>query len=131
MWLLWVMVTVLWLEAVFSAAELWSGPFSAAMRWGQVAVELPASLLLLWLAIRWGLVQSLKIRLIAMLHGGFAWLGISFALNALSHTLMALTDGAYAQVLFDEHTQAIDGFSEVDRFAVQIDLLNRAARMHQ
>jgi len=39
--------------------------------------------------------------------------------------------GVQAQFLLDENAQAVDGFSEVDRFAVQIDLLNRAARMHQ
>jgi uncharacterized protein involved in response to NO len=117
MWLLWVMVTVLWLEAVFSAAELWYRPFSAAMRWGQVAVELPASLLLLWLAIRWGLVQSLKIRLIAMLHGGFTWLGISFALGALSHTLMALTDGAHSLGLAPLHAMTM-GYLGATMFAM-------------
>lgn len=117
MWLLWVMVTVLWLEALFSAAELWSAPFSAAMRWGQVAVELPACLLLLGLAIRWGLVQSLKIRLIAMLHGGFAWLGISFALNALSHTLMALTDGAHSLGLAPLHAMTM-GYLGATMFAM-------------
>ncbi len=117
MWLLWVMVNVLWLEAAFSAAELWYGPFSAAMRWGQVAVELPASLLLLGLAIRWALVQSLKIRLIAMLHGGFAWLGISFALNAWSHTLMALTDGAHSLGLAPLHAMTM-GYLGATMFAM-------------
>ena len=91
MWLLWVIVTALWLEAPFAVAQLWWWPLPAALRWAQVAVELPAALLLLWLALRWGLVQSLKIRLLAMLHGGFLWLGIAFALAAVSHALMALT----------------------------------------
>jgi uncharacterized protein involved in response to NO len=107
MWLLWTLVTVLWMEALFNAAELWFGSFSATMRWCQVAVELPACLLLLWLAIRWGLVQSLKIRLIAMLHGGFAWLGSSLALNALSHTLMAMTDGTHSLGLAPLHAMTM------------------------
>jgi len=34
-------------------------------------------------------VQSLRIRLLAMLHAGYVWLGVSFALAALSHGLMA------------------------------------------
>ena len=117
MWLLWVMVTVMWLEAAFSAAELWYGPFSTAMRWGQVAVELPASLLLIGLAIRWGLVQSLKIRLIAMLHGGFAWLGISVVLKAMSHTLMALTDGAHSLGLAPLHAMTM-GYLGATMFAM-------------
>lgn len=93
LWLLWVMVLMLWLEAGFHAADLAWWPGSIALRWTQVALELPFSILMLWLALRWGLVQSLKIRLLAMLHGGFAWLGIAFALSALSHALMARTAG--------------------------------------
>ncbi|WP_372526032.1 NnrS family protein [Piscinibacter sp.] len=91
MWLLWVMVAVLWLQAPLAVAELWAWPLPGALRWAQVAVDAPAAVLLLWLALRWGLVQSLKIRLLAMLHGGFLWLGIALALFALSNALMALT----------------------------------------
>lgn len=91
MWLLWVLIAILWLELLPAVAELWWWPLPPALRWAQVAVELPAAALLLWLAVRWGLVQSLKIRLLAMLHGGFAWLGIAFALQAISHMLLALT----------------------------------------
>jgi uncharacterized protein involved in response to NO len=93
MWLLWLMLGLLWLEGLLSVAELLWWPLPSAVRWAQVGFELPSALLMLWLAVRWGLVQSLKIRLLAMLHGGFAWLGISLALNALSHALMALTAG--------------------------------------
>ena len=74
-------------------------------------------LLLLGLAIRWGLVQSLKIRLIAMLHGGFAWLGISLALNALSHTLMALTDGTHSLGLAPLHAMTM-GYLGATMFAM-------------
>jgi uncharacterized protein involved in response to NO len=91
MGLLWIMVGALWLEVPLAVAQLWWWPLPSALRWSQVAVESPAAVLLLWLAVRWGLVQSLKIRLLAMLHGGFAWLGIAFALAAVSHTLMALS----------------------------------------
>jgi uncharacterized protein involved in response to NO len=93
MWLLWVLVAILWLELLPAVAELWWWPLPPALRWSQVALELPAATLLLWLAVRWGLVQSLKIRLLAMLHGGFVWFGLAFALNAISHLLMALTAG--------------------------------------
>ncbi len=103
MWLLWVIVTALWFEAPFAVAQLWWWPLPAALRWAQVAVELPAALLLLWLALRWGLVQSLKIRLLAMLHGGFVWLGIAFALAAVSHALMALTDAEQSLGLAPTH----------------------------
>lgn len=87
--LLWLIVGALWFEVPFAVAQLWWWPLPSVLRWAQVAVELPAAALLLWLAIRWGLVQSLKIRMLAMLHAGFLWLGITFALAAASHALMA------------------------------------------
>jgi uncharacterized protein involved in response to NO len=89
-WLLWVMLAVLATSGAGAVAELLWWPLPPALRWAQVAVEAPAAGLLLWLALRWGLVQSLKIRLLAMLHGGFVWLGLALALAALSHTLQAL-----------------------------------------
>jgi uncharacterized protein involved in response to NO len=92
MWLLWVGVAVVWLEAPLAVAQLWWWPLPAAARWVQSAIELPAAVLLLWLALRWGLVQSLKIRLLAMLHAGFVWLGLALALSAVSHLLMALSE---------------------------------------
>ena len=107
LWLLWVMVLMLWLEAGFSAADVAWWPGSATLRWVQVALELPFSILMLWLALRWGLVQSLKIRLLTMLHGGFAWLGISFALSALSHALMALTAGELSLGLAPLHAMTM------------------------
>jgi uncharacterized protein involved in response to NO len=103
MWLLWVMVAALWIEASGAVAALGWGPLPAALRWAQAAVEFPAAALLLWLALRWGMLQSLKIRLLAMLHGGFLWLGIAFALAAVSHVLMALTDGQQSLGLAPMH----------------------------
>jgi uncharacterized protein involved in response to NO len=38
---------------------------------------------LVWLAWVWGLVQSLKNKLLAMLHIGFLWLGVAFLLGGL------------------------------------------------
>lgn len=89
-WLLWVMLAVLAASGAGAVADLLWWPLPAAWRWAQVAVEAPAATLMLWLAVRWGLVQSLKIRLLAMLHGGFVWLGLALLLAAVSHTLQAL-----------------------------------------
>lgn len=91
LWLLWLMVGVLWLEAPLAAIELWWRPLPAQLRWGQAIVEAYSGMVLLGLAVRWALVQNLKNRLLAMLHEGFMWLGLSFALAAISHALMALT----------------------------------------
>jgi uncharacterized protein involved in response to NO len=55
-----------------------------------------ASLALLLLAVRWGLVRSLQgesLRLLAMLHGGFVWLGLALGLQAASLTLQATGQG--------------------------------------
>jgi uncharacterized protein involved in response to NO len=103
LWLLWSMVAILWLEGVFAVLDLWLWPFPEVGRWLQVAVEAPAAVLMLWLAIRWGLVQSLKIRLLAMLHGGFVWLGIALALQAVSHALMAMTQHQFSLGLAPLH----------------------------
>lgn len=56
-----------------------------------------ASLALLLLAVRWGLVRSLQgesLRLLAMLHGGFVWLGLALGLQAVSLTLQATGQGS-------------------------------------
>jgi uncharacterized protein involved in response to NO len=92
--LLWLMVAALWLQLPFALAELVWWPLPAAARWLQVTIEAPAAGLMLWLAWRWGLVQSLQIRLLAMLHAGFVWLGIALALAAVSHALMAASGDA-------------------------------------
>lgn len=92
MWLLWVLLATLMVEMLPAVAELWWWPLPVALRWLQLALEIAAALLLFWIALRWGLVQSLRIRLLAMLHGGFVWLGVAVALNALSHGLALLTD---------------------------------------
>jgi uncharacterized protein involved in response to NO len=62
-------------------------------------------------------VQSLKFRLLAMLHGGFAWLGIAFALAAVSHALMALTDGELSLGLAPTHALAM-GYLGATQFAI-------------
>ena len=39
--------------------------------------------------------------------------------------------GREAQFLFNQHAQAVDGFSEVNGFTAQVDLVDGAARVHQ
>lgn len=88
--LLWLMLAAVWLQGAFALAGLWTdAPWPAPMRAAQAAFEAAAAALLLSVAWRWGLVQSLRIRLLAMLHAGFVWLGLAFALAAASHALMA------------------------------------------
>jgi uncharacterized protein involved in response to NO len=93
-WLLWSLVGLLGTEAAFAVADSLWWPLPVALRAGQAAIELPAGLGLLALAFRWGLVQSLSMRLLAMLHLGFVWLGLALLLSGLSHALMAASGDA-------------------------------------
>lgn len=101
--LLWAMLATVVAQLPFAVAELWWWPLPVWVRWWQVAIELPAALLLLWLAVQWGLLQSLKNRLLAMLHIGFLWLGVTFALSATSHALMAWQGPAHSLGLAPLH----------------------------
>jgi uncharacterized protein involved in response to NO len=51
-------------------------------------VDLPVGVLMLWLTMRWGLVQSMKNRLLAMLHVGFLWYAIGFVLAGAQSLLL-------------------------------------------
>lgn len=55
----------------------------------QAGVEAVAGLGWTALALRWGLLHSLRNRLLAMLHVGFLWLGVAMLLAAVSHGLEA------------------------------------------
>ena len=52
-------------------------------------LDVPAAAFMLWIALRWGLVQSFRIRLLAMLHLSFVWLGVAYALYAADGLLAA------------------------------------------
>ncbi len=103
MWLLGVFVSALLLELVFAASELVVWPIPAAARFVQVVLEVPMAAALLALAIKWGLMQSLRVRLLAMLHVGFVWLGVTLALQASSHLLMLFTNGELSLGLAPTH----------------------------
>ncbi len=91
-------------QAPFAAADaLVSGPWPAAAMAARALIELSGGALLLWLAVRWGLVQSLSIRLLAMLHMGFFWLGVAFTLGGVSHALSAVSGGTLSLGLAPLH----------------------------
>jgi uncharacterized protein involved in response to NO len=76
------------------------------------AWELAAGSALLWLARVWGLAQSLKNRLIAMLHIGFTWLGIALVLGGLSQ-LISLVQGSPVFSLGSLHAVTIGCLSSL------------------
>lgn len=100
-WLLWVFVAVLGFEGV---AVAWPPPLAL-----QASVEAAAGLLWLGLAVRWGLVQSLRIRLLAMLHLGFVWLGVAMLLLAVSHTTTAAGEGSLGLAPLHAYTMGFLG----------------------
>src|SRR5574337_1791462 len=92
--LLRLLLGLIWLQGGFALAALWPVTWPPGGRWAQAGFDVAAAALLLWLAWRWSRVQNLRIRMLAMLQGGFTWLGGSFALAAASHALMAASGDA-------------------------------------
>jgi len=68
-----------WLDAAF--------PGYAAWQIARGVLELTAGAVLVGLALLWGLFKSLGIRLLAMLHLGFLWLGLGLVLAGGSRLL--------------------------------------------
>lgn len=76
-------VTVVGFASAFVDAVLW--PVPTALRGVQAILETGIGVGLIALSVRWGLLPSLRVRLLAMLQVGFAWLGIAFLLAAGAH----------------------------------------------
>ena len=114
-------VVLLWVEWLGINTEL------TARGWmlSRGLLELAIGSVIVWLAFVWGMVQSLKIRLLAMLHVGFLWLGIAFVLAGLSQllgyqagmpllglgTLHALTMGFMGSLMLAMVTRVSSGHS--------------------
>ncbi|MBS0317571.1 MAG: NnrS family protein [Proteobacteria bacterium] len=105
-WLLWPTAGLLWFQGPFTAMQLF-GPVPDAALWVVAALQAGAAALLLWLAVRWAQVRNMKIRLLAMLHTAFVWLGLCMALAAVSHALMAATAGRGSLGLAPLHAMAM------------------------
>jgi uncharacterized protein involved in response to NO len=84
--ILWLMVGAALLEALAAWIDTLAGG-DATWQLARGLLELGAGGVLVWLAVTWGLVQSLKIRLLAMLHLGFLWLGLALALGGAAQLL--------------------------------------------
>ena len=85
----WVLRLMLGAAAV-EVTAVWAEPWLGGLAAWQIArgvFELVAGLAVVSLCVAWGLVQSLKIRLLAMLHLGLLWLGIALLLGGASQLL--------------------------------------------
>jgi len=102
--LLGILALAMVIQAPLAAIEvLGGGTMPPALAGLRAALELPLGAMLLWLSVRWGLRQSLQLRLLAMLHLGFAWLGVAFTLAGVSHALMSVSGGAWSLGLAPTH----------------------------
>ena len=87
LWLLGTLLAVLLLQVPLG----WALSAERSVALGMLVIDAAAAALVLGLALRWRAMQNLRIRLLAMLDVGFAWLGLSLALQAAStaHAWMA------------------------------------------
>ncbi|WP_310566365.1 NnrS family protein [Hydrogenophaga sp.] len=88
-WVLWLMLGAVVLEIASVWLMVLGWGEGTAWRLLRGALELGLGGVLVWLAWVWGLVQSLKVRLLAMLHVGFVWFGLSLLLSGASQWLLA------------------------------------------
>jgi uncharacterized protein involved in response to NO len=88
-WVLWIMLSVAGFETIATWIAAFGGGDHPAGLVARAAVEMIAGTTVLVLAFAWGLVQSLKVRLLAMLHLGFSWLGLGLALGGVAHVVQA------------------------------------------
>lgn len=104
-WVLGLMVTA----AAVEGSSVWMDaalPSFAPWQLLRGAFDVGAGAFLLWLALMWGLVKSLKIRLLAMLHLGFVWLGLGFFFSGAAQ-LVALAADAPVLPLAPLHAVAM------------------------
>ncbi len=92
-WLLVALLTVVLGHALLVQAEPIGLPTLG--RTLRALVDATGGLLVLYVAWRWGAVQSLRHRLLAMLHIGFLWLGIALLMYAASDLAIALGQSAW------------------------------------
>jgi len=95
-WLLASLVAAVGLEGACAVADAALVPWAGALRPLRGALELGAGLGLLALALRWARVQNLRVRLIAMLHAAFVWLGLAFLLAGVAHAFAGSAAAALA-----------------------------------
>jgi uncharacterized protein involved in response to NO len=93
-WLVWTLLGLVGLQGAWVVADdlAWQGPW---VQGAHAVLSCLSGALIMWLAVRWGLVQSLRIRLLAMLHIGFLWLGVAFCFDAAA---LALRDVGRVQL---------------------------------
>jgi uncharacterized protein involved in response to NO len=111
----------LWLLAAFLSIVIGHGllPVAGLLLQSQsihllrLAIDVAGATLLGFVAWRWGVVQSLRNRLLAMLHLGFVWLGIAFALYAWNQAVALFAAPAASIGLAPLHALTMGFFGSV------------------
>lgn len=98
LWVLWLMLGVASIEVISVWVTFAGWGDTTPWRLVRGALELATGGVLLWLAWVWGLAQSLRIRLLAMLHLGFMWLGLALVMSGVAQW-MAASGGSPALAL--------------------------------
>lgn len=95
-WILGLMLGVAAFEVVAQwVAYFFPTPSSApAWTWLCVLVEALVGATLLWVALVWGVMKSMRDHLLAMLHVGFSWFGVALLYSALGRVLWIATGSA-------------------------------------
>jgi uncharacterized protein involved in response to NO len=111
LWLLQALATIVLAHGLLPvAAALYPAAWWTALR---VANDAAGAALVAFVAWRWGVVQSLRNRLLAMLHLGFVWLGIALALHAFATGALALGAPQAALGLAPLHALTMGFFGSV------------------
>lgn len=136
-------VLAVWVESGGFLRAAWAGPWALV----RGVTELVCGGVLLWLSVVWGLMQSLKNRLLAMLHIGFLWLGLALVLGGVTQllgwlqgsavlslgALHALTMGCLASLMLAMVTRVSCGHAGralvADRIVWSLFLLLQAATL--
>jgi len=101
--LLWTLIGLCVAQWPFALADLWWWPQPAAWRALQIAADGAGALLVGTLCWRWARLHGLPTRMVTMLYIGLAWLGLCFALSALSQGLLWASQGTRALGLAAPH----------------------------
>ncbi|MCU0956025.1 MAG: NnrS family protein [Hydrogenophaga sp.] len=101
------MLLALGVSALGAAAATLDGPLNALWRAALLLVQAPAALFLLRLGLRWGLVKSHRIGLLAMLFAGFVWLAVALALSATAQAVALLGGQASGFELAATHALSV------------------------
>lgn len=100
---LWAMVSGCLAHAILATAGL--------DQWTWLA-DIPLAAMALWFSARWGIARALRDRLLAMLHIGFLWSSLAFALHA-ADSLLGLFDSRFNLGLAPLHALGMGFFGAI------------------